>query len=74
MAPLWLLSALLFVGSNASAFSNSRSRLTFAHLAKDAGSGKGDRIEAMLVVEFISSSAVRKSYFIQTMAESVMFD
>ena len=66
LAPLWLPSALLFCGSNTSAFSNSRSRLTFAHLAKDAGSGKRVRIGAMLLVEFISSSAVRKSYFIQT--------
>ena len=37
-ALLCLPSALLFCGSNTSAFSNSRSRLTFAHLAKDAGS------------------------------------
>ena len=57
LAPLWLPSALLFFGSNTSAFSNSRSRLTFAHLAKDAGSGNGVRIGAMPVVEFISSSA-----------------
>ena len=58
LASLWLPSALLFFGSNTSAFSNSRSRLTFAHLAKDAGSGKRVRIGATLVVEFISSSAV----------------